>query len=93
MPRRRQRGHGKLTEIIKNGFNYAKWKIGSVNDYFKQKRFVHQLIGPQNFALPLNAISHAWGINKKLENNFVLKTLDNLGYGKHKRKRNKKKHK
>ena len=83
--KKRNKGKGKITDAIKSAYNYAKNKVGNVNQYLKEKRFIHNLIGPANYAIPINAIWHAWGIDEKLKNGMfgrALKTLDNLGYGK-----------
>lgn len=72
-----KRGKGKITDAIKGAYNYAKWKLGNVNQYLKDKKYIHNLIGPMNNAIPINAIAHAWWIDEKLKNGMfgrVLKT-------------------
>jgi len=77
----KKKGKGKLSDAIQ----YVKNKIYDVNDYLKAKRFIHQIIGPKNLALPLNALANTFipeRVHNSLKNNYILKTLDNLGYGK-----------
>jgi hypothetical protein len=58
------KGNGML-ENIKNYYYSGKQKLNNINDYLKQKKFIHNLItNDVNFSNPIRAVSQSFGINK-----------------------------
>lgn len=62
------KGKGKITDVIKWTYKYAKKKLTNANNYLKEKQFIKNLISPtqdpDNFNL-LNTFSRISGLQKQ----------------------------